>query len=233
MRQPYATGLYNGHAAAYPGSVTFRPARRDSVVALAGVLAGAAVATAVAVAAWPAAADAGSATAAQGSSKTAAATAAPTGPTLAPDPVNETLRPKEIVLPSAGPYTSGKIILVPLRLACGLSSIVGTHGELDASGQYCLIRVALTDDDTFTHTFDIRKTALTTTAGASIPAAYDAQQVERQPLQIAPVGRDDRYEFDIYYDVPRDATVNGFTFNDGEGGPTVRAPLPVRSWPFS
>ncbi|WP_194913817.1 hypothetical protein [Catenulispora rubra] len=206
--------------------MTFRPARRDSVVALAGVLAGAAVATAIAVAAWP-----GSAQTAQGSSKAASATA--TGPTLAPDPVNETLRPKEVVLPSEGPYTSGKIVLVPLRLTCGLSTIIGTHGEEQANGQYCMIRVALTDDDTFTHTFDVRKTALTTTAGASIPVAYEAQEVERQPLQLPEVGRSDRYEFDIYYDVPRDATVNGFTFDDGEGGATARAPLPVRSWPFS
>ncbi|MEY9861934.1 hypothetical protein ABH935_007577 [Catenulispora sp. GAS73] len=209
--------------------MTFRPARRDSVVALAGVLAGAAVATAIAVAAWPAAADACSAETAQGSSKTASAT----GPTLAPDPVNETLRPKEVVLPSEGPYTSGKIVLVPLRLTCGMSTIIGTHGEEQANGQYCMIRVALTDDDTFTHTFDVRKTALTTTAGASIPVSYQAQEVERQPLQLPEVGRSDRYEFDIYYDVPRDATVNGFTFNDGEGGATARAPLPVRSWPFS
>ena len=202
--------------------MTFRPARRDSVVALAGVLAGAAVATAIAVAAWPAAHGTAS-----------PATASPAAPTLAPDPVNETLRPKEVVLPSEGPYTSGKIVLMPLRLTCGLSTIIGTHGEEQANGQYCLIRVALTDDDTFTHTFDVRKTALTTTAGASIPVSYQAQEVERQPLQIAEVGRSDRYEFDIYYDVPRDATVNGFTFNDGEGGATVRAPLPVRSWPFS
>ena len=37
--------------------MTFRPDRRDSVVALAGVLAGAAVATAIAVAVWAASAD--------------------------------------------------------------------------------------------------------------------------------------------------------------------------------
>jgi hypothetical protein len=209
--------------------VTFRPARRDTVVALAGLLAGAAVATAVAVAAWPTATDAGSAKTASGSAKSAART----GPALAPDPVNETLRPKEIVLPSQGPYTSGKIIVQPLRMSCGLSEVIGTHGEQEAEGQYCFVRVALTTKDTFTHTFDIRKTALTTTAGASIPPAFPAQEVKRQPLEIAPVGSDDRYEFDIYYDVPRDATVNGFTFTDGEGGPTVRAPLPVRSWPFS
>jgi hypothetical protein len=208
--------------------VTFRPARRDTAVALGALLAGAAVATAVAVAAWPAATDSGPAKAASGSAK--AATAAPT---LAPDPVNETLRPKEIVLPSPSAYTSGKIIVEPLRMACGLSEVIGTHGEQQANGQYCFVRIALTADDTFTHTFDVRKTALTTTAGASIPAAYDAQEVKRQPLQIAPVGSHDRYELDIYYDVPRDATVNGFTFSDGEGAPTVRAPLPVRVWPFS
>lgn len=201
------------------------------MVALGGLLAGALLAAAVAAAAWPASTDAASSKTASGSAKTAPPSAS--GPTLAPDPVNETLRPKEIVLPSQSPYTSGKIIVRPLRLTCGLSEIVGTHGEEEANGQYCLIRVALTADDTFTHTFDVRKTALTTTAGASVPAAYDAQEVKRQPLEIAPVGSHDRYEFDIYYDVPRDATVNGFTFSDGEGGPTVRAPLPVRVWPFS
>ncbi|ACU74538.1 hypothetical protein Caci_5680 [Catenulispora acidiphila DSM 44928] len=137
------------------------------MVALGGLLAGALLAAAVAAAAWPASADAASSKTASGSAKTAPPSAS--GPTLAPDPVNETLRPKEIVLPSQSPYTSGKIIVQPLRLTCGLSEIVGTH---------------------------------------------------------------DRYEFDIYYDVPREATVNGFTFADGEGGPTVRAPLPVRVWPF-
>ena len=201
------------------------------MVALGGLLAGALLAAAVAAAAWPASADTASSKTASGSAKTAPPSAS--GPTLAPDPVNETLRPKEVVLPSQSPYTSGKIIVQPLRLTCGLSEIVGTHGEEEANGQYCLIRVALTADDTFTHTFDVRKTALTTTAGASVPAAYDAQEVKRQPLEIAPVGSHDRYEFDIYYDVPREATVNGFTFSDGEGGPTVRAPLPVRVWPFS
>ena len=212
--------------------MSFRPGRRDSVVALIGLLAGAAVATAVAVAAWPGSSHAGPSSTASGSSTAAPSAAAGK---LAPDPVNETLRPKEIVLASQyqGPYTSGKIVLMPLRLTCGLSTIVGTHGEMQANGQYCLIRVALTADDTFTHTFDIRKTALTTTAGASVPVSYEAQQIKRQPLTIAPVGSHDRYEFDIYYDVPRDATVNGFTFTDGEGGPTVRAPLPVRVWPFS
>lgn len=208
--------------------MTFRPARRDTAVAIGGLLAGAAVATAVAVAAWPAATDSGSAKAASGAAKVAAAS-----PTPAPDPVNETLRPKEVVLPSPSAYTSGKIIVEPLRMACGLSEVIGTHGEQEADGQYCFVRVALTADDTFTHTFDTHKTALTTTAGASIPVAYAAQEVKRQPLEIAPVGSHDRYEFDIYYDVPRTATVNGFTFSDGEGGPTVRVSLPVRVWPFS
>ena len=208
--------------------MTFRPGRRDSVVALAGVLAGAAVATAVAVAARPG-------TARTGPSQTTAGSPAASSPatagTLAPDPVDETLRPNEIVLPSQKPYTSGKIVLIPLRMACGFSAIIGTHGEEDANGQYCLVRVALTADDTYTHTFNVRKTALTTTAGDTIPPTYEAQEVKRQPLDIPEVGSHDRYEFDIYYDVPRDAKVNGFTFTDGEGGPTVRAPLPVRVWP--
>ncbi|GAA2039793.1 hypothetical protein GCM10009839_47240 [Catenulispora yoronensis] len=137
------------------------------------------------------------------------------------------------MLPSQSPYTSGKLVLVPLRLTCGLSTIVGTHGEEQAAGQYCRIRVALTGTDAFTHTFDVARTALTTTAGTSIGYSYDAQEVKRQPQQIAPVGSHDRYEFDIYYDVPRDVTVNGFTFSDSEGGPTVQLPLPVREWPFS
>lgn len=223
------TGLYKTRGPAYPRNVTFRPARRDTVVALGSLLAGAAVATAVAVAARPAASHTGPAASAAGSAKAAAAS----GPALAPDPVNETLRPKEIVLPSQSPYTSGKIVVEPLRMSCGLSEVIGTHGEQEADGQFCLVRIALTNVDTFTHSFDTHKTALTTTAGASIPVSYPAQEVKRQPLEIAQVGSHDRYELDIYYDVPRDATVNGFTFSDGEGGPTVRAPLPARTWPFS
>ena len=160
-------------------------------------------------------------------------TAGSSGPASPPDPVNVTMRPKEIMLPSQDPYTSGKILLVPLRLTCGFSTIIGTHGEQQAAGQYCRIRIALTGNDAFTHTFDVARTTLTTTAGTSIGYSHEAQEVKRQPEQIAPVGSHDRYEFDIYYDVPRDVTVNGFTFSDSEGGATVKVALPVREWPFS
>ncbi|GAA1970163.1 hypothetical protein [Catenulispora subtropica] len=210
--------------------MTFRLSRRDSAVALSGLLAGAAVAAAVAAAAWPSTA---ATTAAKAAPATSAPTAVSSSASLAPDPVNVTLRNKEIVLPSQSPYTSGKLALVPLRLTCGLATITGTHADEQAAGQYCRIRVALTGTDAFTHTFDVAKTALTTTAGTSIGYSYEAQDVKRQPDKIAPVGSHDRYEFDIYYDVPRDVTVNGFTFTDGEGGPTVKVPLPVREWPFS
>lgn len=214
--------------------MTPRPSRRDTAVALSGLLAGAAVAAAVAAAAWPSSAPAApttSATPTAGPTGAPAATSA--NSTLPPDPANVTMRPKEIMLPSQSAYTSGKIVLVPLRLTCGLSTILGTHGEQQALGQFCRIRVALTGNDAFTHTFDVAKTALTTTAGTSIGFDHDAQQVKRQPEQIAPVGSHDRYEFDVYYDVPRDVTVNGFTFSDSEGGQTMHVALPVRDWPFS
>ena len=224
--------------------MTHRPSRRDTAVALSGLLAGAAVAGAVAGAIWPSRAATGPRNAGQADRGAAVATASsqPSGPTGStasgpsssiPDPVNVTMRPKEIMLPSQNPYTSGKIVLVPLRLTCGLSTIVGTHGEEQADGQYCRIRVALTGSDAFTHTFDVGKTTLTTTAGSSITYSHDAQEVKRQPEKIEPVGSHDRYEFDIYYDVPRDVTVNGFTFSDNEGGSTAQVPLPVREWPFS
>jgi hypothetical protein len=214
--------------------VTLRPSRRDTAVALSGLLAGAALAAAVAAAAWPSSAGTAPTPSAKPTAgPTGASASSPANPTLPPDPANVTMRPKEITLPSQSPYTSGKIVLVPLRLTCGLSTIEGTHAEQQAVGQYCRIRVALTGNDAFTHTFDVAKTALTTTAGTSIGYSTDAQQVKRQPEQIAPVGSHDRYEFDIYYDVPRDVTVNGFTFSDNEGGQTVHATLPVRDWPFS
>ena len=229
--------------------MTYRPSRRDSAVALSGLLAGAAVAAAIAAAIWPSRASTGpvqadkggvgspasaasSASGAASASSGSSASSASSGATP-PDPVNVTLRPKEFMLPSQDPYTSGKVVLVPLRLTCGLSTIVGTHGEEQAAGQYCRIRVALTGSDAFTHKFDVAKTALTTTAGTSIGYSYDAQEVKRQPEKIEPVGSHDRYEFDIYYDVPRDVTVNGFTFSDNEGGAMVKVPLPVRDWPFS
>jgi hypothetical protein len=210
-----------------------RPSGRDTAVALSGLLAGAAVAAAVAAALWPSGAATGPGRAAQTPVAATASTQPAASSGTTPDPVNVTVRPKEIVLPSQNPYTSGKIVLVPLRLTCGLSTIVGTHGEEQAAGQYCRIRVALTGNDAFTHTFDVAKTALTTTAGTSVTVSHDAQEVKRQPEKIAPVGSHDRYEFDIYYDVPRDVTVNGFTFSDDEGGPTMAVPLPVRDWPFS
>lgn len=222
--------------------MTFRPSRRDSAVALGALLAGAAVAAAVAAAAWPSSAASGAAKPGAGSPVPSASSSSPvpagssSSLTPVPDAVGVTLRPREIMLPSQDPYTSGKIVLLPLRMTCGLSTIIGTHGEELANGQYCRIRVAITDNDSETHNFDASKTVLTTTAGTTIGVSNDANLVKRQPDKFAPVGSHDRYEFDMWFDVPRDVTVNGFTFvgdNDQGAAPPVHVPLPVRDWPFS
>jgi hypothetical protein len=166
--------------------VTFRPSRRDTAVALSGLLAGAALAAAVAAAAWPSTAAKTPPKAAAATSPSGASPSGPgssgsnsSGPTSPPDPVNVTMRPKEIMLPSQNPYTSGKILLVPLRLTCGFSTIIGTHGEQQAAGQYCRIRVALTGNDAFTHAFDVAKTTLTTTAGTAIAYSHEARRSGR------------------------------------------------------
>jgi hypothetical protein len=202
--------------------------RRDSAVALGGLLTGGAIAAVIAAAVWPS--DTATATKAhQGSPTATPATPAAT------EPLDLPFREKEIPLPQPpqGPYKSGHILLTPLRLTCGLSELVGTHAEWFAQGQVCYIRVAVSDNEAFTHAFDTAKTAMTTTAGASIPVSNEAQEIKRQPKTIDQLGAHDRYEIDIYYDVPRDATVNGFTFSDSEGGPVVTVPLPVRTWPFA
>jgi hypothetical protein len=193
-----------------------RLSRRDTAVALSGLLVGGAIAAGVAASLWP-----------------ADHKPAPTAATASTDPLEIPLRDREIALP-AHTYQSGEVSLVPLRMTCGLSEVVGTHAEWFAQGQYCRIRVVITGDDGFTHTFDPGKTTMTTTAGAAIdPDIAQAQQIKRQPDRLITVYAHTRLEFDIYYDVPRTATINGFTFSDAEGGPVVKVPLPVRSWPFA
>jgi hypothetical protein len=206
-----------------------RLTRRDEGVALGGLLLGGAIASLIAAAVWPA----GGATASKPAT-TATPSATPATPS-ATEPLDLPFREKEIALPAPpqGPYKSGHILLTPLRMTCGLSEIVGTHAEWFAQGQICYVRVAISNNEAFTHTFDAAKTALTTTAGASIGYSAEAQQIKRQPESIAQLGAHDRYEIDIYFDVPRDATVNGFTFSDSEGGPVITVPLPVRTWPFA
>jgi hypothetical protein len=181
-----------------------RLGRRDAVVAVGGLVIGAAVATAAAFV-WPA-------------------------PTTKPAALDPPLRTNEILL--SGPRVSiGHLTYQPLRMACGLSEVVGSHAELAASGQFCEVRGAVGNVDAVTHDWNSRQTALTTTDGRSFPVSEDAMGAKRQP-EVLTIGAAVRYEFDVYFSVPLGETVQGMTIQGSEGGLPVTVPLPVRSWPL-
>jgi len=179
--------------------------RRDAAVAGGGLVIGAVVATSVAALIWPAPAD----------------------KPAAPDPP---LRTNEILLPNPQ-LRVGHLTYQPLRMACGLTEVVGSHAELFAKGQFCEVRGSVGNVDAVTHDWNSRQTALITTDGGSFPVSEDAMGAKRQP-EVLTIGAAVRYEFDIYYSVPLGETVKGMTIQDTEGDPPVTVPLPVRSWPL-
>ena len=187
-----------------------RPGRRDTVLVGSGLIAGAAVAALVASLLWPSAAT------------ESAAAAVPK-----PDPEPQT---NEIFL-HVPQIRIGELTYQPLRMACGVSEVVGSHAEWPAKGQFCEIRGTVGNWDAQTHEWDSSKTELLTTDGRKIPMSVDAMEVKRQPDQLV-IGSEVHYEFDVYYDVPRDATVKAIVIDDAEQDPTATVQLPVRTWPF-
>jgi hypothetical protein len=152
---------------------------------------------------------------------------APAAKAAAPDPP---LRTNEILL-SNPQLRVGHLTYQPLRMACGLTEVVGSHAELFAKGQFCEVRGAVGNLDAVTHDWNSRQTALITTDGRSFPVSEDAMGAKRQP-EVLTIGAAVRYEFDIYYSVPLGETVKGMTIQDTEGDPPVTVPLPVRTWPL-
>lgn len=136
--------------------------------------------------------------------------AAPAGPTYQEAP--RTARPLETPLASAG-ATGSQATVTVLGLRTDLPTLVGTHAEWPAKGEYCRLRVGLDNGSTTFREFGTERLLLVTGDGRTHQPDYDAMNIARQP-KVATVPAQGRLEMDLWYDVPAGSTVRALRVQD-------------------
>ena len=143
----------------------------------------------------------------------APAAAPPATPTyqLPPRPV----RPSEKPLALA-PQVQGDTQFTLIGLTT-LDAIEGSHAEWQPKGRYVRIRLVVVNTGRSGVAFDTTRQQLLTADGVAHDVDPQAMLIKRQPGQFD-LGANVRVEFDLYYDVPRDARPTALRVH---GGPTL------------
>jgi hypothetical protein len=113
----------------------------------------------------------------------------------------------------------GNMTFRPTGLTCGLHWAFGTHAELEATGQFCRLGVAVVSVDSTFHDLVLDSQRLVDAAGHSYLTSFDVMRVKRQPDTIT-LGARDAVEIDLWYDVPLGVRITGARFygdNDPSG----------------
>lgn len=100
----------------------------------------------------------------------------------------------------------GKITFAPIGLRTGITFLVGSHADWPATGQFVRVRVDCFNDYPNFHTLDLRKQVLIDAAGKTYQPDENGMRIERQP-DTFDLGARDRIEFDLIYDIPKQAKV--------------------------
>ncbi|MEU8418261.1 hypothetical protein AB0C24_36150 [Amycolatopsis japonica] len=113
------------------------------------------------------------------------------------------VRPDETALhlPAA---LNGETEFSLIGLAAGLPSLTGSHAEFEAKGQFVRLRLVVTGKGLSGILFDTRRQQLITDSGAVIAVDNQAMTIKRQPDKFE-LGRGVRVEFDLYFDLPKEA----------------------------
>ncbi len=132
-----------------------------------------------------------------------------------------------MLLPASDGGIDGNLRLTPLGVECGITYQIGTHAEIDYSGQLCRLHLAVQNLDKSVHAFDTAAQRLVDRDGLSKPPDYQAMDVARQlnPVQL---GGNDTAVVTLYFSlakgkVPKQIELHGD--HDPTGiGTTVTAP---------
>lgn len=103
--------------------------------------------------------------------------------------------------------TLGEVRYSVLGIRTGIGDVVGSHGSWLPHGQYVRLRLAMVNDGRDRHGFVIGDQRLVTADGRAWPPSRDAMQIARQPHGDFSIARDERREFDLWFDVPAGARV--------------------------
>jgi Domain of unknown function (DUF4352) len=131
---------------------------------------------------------------------------------LAPRPV----RPQEKPLVPA-PTPEGDTVFELIGLTTGMPSVLGHHAEMPAKGQFVRVRLVVSNTGRNSIPFDANRQLLLTSTGTEHAPDSQAMLIKRQPSRID-IGSANRFEFDLYYDIPKDATPTALR---AFGGPSL------------
>lgn len=115
------------------------------------------------------------------------------------------------------PTQAGDTQFTLLGLTTGIKTMVGSHAEFSAKGQYVRIRLTITNLGRSSVLFDTSRQALILADGSTKQPDSPAMTTKRQPSTFD-LGAAVQVEFDLYYDIPTDAKPTGLRVH---GGPTL------------
>ncbi|MFC6082862.1 DUF4352 domain-containing protein [Sphaerisporangium aureirubrum] len=122
----------------------------------------------------------------------------------------ETARPDETVI-KAAPVVDGQMRFRVLGYNDGMPSMFGSHAEWNAKGQYARVRIMIESTDRTNQKFDSKQQLLVASDGRTFHTDIQGQAIKRQPDEI-PVGSFVKMQFDLWYDVPKDARIVAIRF---------------------
>ena len=134
---------------------------------------------------------------------------------------------REILLPASDAGVDGNLRLTPLGVECGITYQIGTHAEIDYSGQLCRLHLAVQNLDKSVHAFQTSAQRLIDRDGLAQAPDHQAMDVARQVDPVT-LGGNDTAIVTLYFNlakgkVPKEIQLHGD--DDPTGiGTTVTAP---------
>lgn len=157
------------------------------------------------------------------------------GPESAASPVATYPVPAQTVRPDEKPLkipttSDGDTAFTLLGLTAELPTIIGSHAEFHAKGQFVRIRLSVVNNGRSSAAFDARRHVLVDDHDVEHAVDEQAMTIKRQPEKLD-LGANVRLEYDVYYDLPKDAkplalrVYGGPTLTDLQDATSTEIPL--------
>lgn len=117
---------------------------------------------------------------------------------------------------AAGPameVSDGPLAFRVIAWRCGLLAVAGDHADWLPDGQYCRLRVRVENRERAPTNFNAADQQLVDSHGQVHAADMNSTQIADQPTSIEVKGGA-AYEFDLWFDVPKDADIVSAVFRD-------------------
>jgi hypothetical protein len=105
------------------------------------------------------------------------------------------------------PVRLGEIVYSVMAVRTNIASVVGSHADWLPKGQFVRLRMSLVNEGRDRHEFNPSRQLLVTADGRTYKTSYDAMEIDRQPSGVLSIARDERREFDLWFDIPKQAKV--------------------------